>query len=311
MQSLKSRAFIFALKYRHLLRFQMKRRCNIDWDTPMTKLREETENAAGFFGKLPEDIEVSPAQIDNVYAEWIRPKQAPEDRVILYFHGGGYTIGSCSSHRQFVAKFAKGSCMSAIVFDYGLAPENPYPAALNDSLKVYNWLLDQGISPSRIAFIGDSAGGGLCLASLLAIRDRGLPLPAAAVAQSPWTDLTNSGESLITNVKRDALTWRESWTIFSKYYAGDNDPKLPYISPLFGELTGLPPLLIYVGGDELLRDDSTRFVQKAKEARVDVTLIVGNGMFHCYPVCSPMFPEAKQAMEHICEFVRKHTACTL
>lgn len=308
MPSLKSRMFLFALRHSHLLKFQLRRRCTIDGNTSIPQLRRETEKSAGLLGKLPSQIEVSPVEIGDLYAEWIRPSDVTRDGVILYFHGGGYVIGSCLAHRPVVAKFVQGSGVGALVFDYRLAPEHPFPAALDDSLAAYQWLLAEGVLPSDIVFAGDSAGGGLCLAALIAIRDKGLPLPAAAVALSPWTDLTNTGESLVTNAAVDTLTWKESWTVFSNYYAGDNDPRLPYISPLYGELQELPPMLIYVGADELLRDDSTRFAQKAKDAGVDVTLRVGEGMFHCYPACSPLFPEAKQAMGHICDFISSHTS---
>jgi acetyl esterase/lipase len=306
MPSLRSQLFIFALKYRHLLSFQRKRRTLVDWNTSIPHLRQEIEQGAGFFGKLPADFELSPVAIDDLYGEWILPPQADKDKVMLYFHGGGYATGSCQAHRSIVAKFVKGSGLNTLLFDYRLAPEHPFPAALDDSLAVYRWLLAAGISPANIVFVGDSAGGGLSFATLLALRDQALPLPAAAVALSPWTDLKNTGESLKTNAKKDTLTWKESQVVFSKYYAGDNDPGLPWISPLYGDLHGLPPLLIYAGGDELLRDDSTRFAEKARAAGVDVTLRVGEGMFHCYPVCAPLFPEARQAMAEICAFVNTH-----
>ena len=240
--------------------------------------------------------------IDGITAEWIAPSGATKDKAILYFHGGGYVVGSSKMHRGIVAKFVKGSGIGALVFDYRLAPEHPFPAALDDSVAAYRWLLAEGLSPANIAFIGDSGGGGLCLAALLALKDQGVPLPAVAVALSPWTDLTNSGDSWTTNAEVDTLCWRQAQTVFSKYYAGDHDPSLPWISPLYGVLSGLPPTLIYVGGHELLLDDSTRFAQKAKDAGVDVTLHIGEGMFHCYPVCAPLFPEAKQAIAEICAF---------
>lgn len=306
MQSLRSRLFLFALKNRHLLRFQLRRRCTIDWNTSMPQLRQEAEKPTGLFGKLPEGIHSSPVVMDGVPGEWVRASESPEGRAILYFHGGGYAIGSSRAHRAIVAKFVKGSGTGALVFDYRLAPEHPYPAALDDSVAVYRGLLSEGFSPSRIAFIGDSAGGGLCLAALLALKDQGFPLPAAAVALSPWTDLKNTGESWVTKADVDTLCWQGSQTVFSKYYTGDNDPGLPWISPLYGDLRGLPPLLIYVGGDELLLSDSTRFARKAKDAGVDVTLRIGEGLFHCYPVCSPLFPEARQAMDDICSFVNAH-----
>jgi monoterpene epsilon-lactone hydrolase len=304
MPSLRSRLFVFALKHRHLLRLQLKRRAIVDWNTSIPELRQEVEKGAGFFGKLPAQIEVSPVKIDHLYAEWIVPSNTTKDRVMLYFHGGGYVMGSCKAHRAIVAKFVKGSGIAALVFDYCLAPEHPFPAALDDSLAAYGWLLDQGIAPAHIVFVGDSAGGGLCLATLLALKDKNIPLPKAAVALSPWTDVKNTGESWQTNAKADTLSWKESQVVFSKYYAGDNDPGLPWISPLYGDLRGLPPILIYVGGDETLLDDSTRFAKKAKDSGVDITLKVGEGMFHCYPACSPLFPEAKQAMEEICTFIK-------
>jgi epsilon-lactone hydrolase len=167
-------------------------------------------------------------------------------------------------------------------------------------------LLAGGASPSNVAFIGDSGGGGLCLATLLALKDKGIPLPAAAVALSPWTDLTNSGDSWHTKAEVDTLCRQKAQIVFSKYYVGDHDPSLPWISPLFGDLSGLPPILLYVGGDEILLDDSTRFAQKAEDAGVDVTLHIGEGMFHCYPACAPLFPEARQAMTEICAFINEH-----
>lgn len=306
MPSLRSRLLLLALKYRSIVRFQLTRRPTIDWNTSIPDLRLKTEKAGGLFGKLPKQIELSSVTIGNLYAEWILPSGAKKDRVILYAHGGGYVIGSCRGHRPHVAKFVKGSGIGALVFDYRLAPEHPFPAALEDSLAAYRWLLAEGVSPAEIVFVGDSAGGGLCLATLLALRDKGVPLPAAAAVLSPWMDLKCTGESLESNRKVDTLTWLESWTVFSKYYAGDHDPGLPWMSPLYGDLHGLPPILIYVGGDELLLDDSTRFAEKAKEAGVDVTLRIGEGMFHCYPVCAPLFPEAKEAMDEICAFIKAH-----
>lgn len=306
MSSIKSQIFIFLLKNRNLFKFQLKRKNDITWDTSIPELRKKTEKSGRMFGKLPANIELLPVTINNIYAEWILPPQAPKDKVILYFHGGGYVIGSPQSHRIHVSKVVKGSCIKALVFDYRLAPEHPFPAAIDDALSVFQWLLDLKFSPENIIFMGDSAGGGLCLATLLALRDKKKPLPKAAIALSPWTDLKNTGQSLTSNAKVDALTWKESWTIFSHYYVKDKDPEHPWISPLYGNLDNLCPLLIYVGEDELLRDDSIRFAQKVKDTGGDVKLVVKEGMFHCYPVCSPLFSEAKEAMENICSFIKNH-----
>lgn len=305
MSSFKSRLFIFLLRHRNMFKFQFKNRPEITWDTSIPDLRARTEKAGRMFGKLPENMRIEEAKIGEMYAEWMVPGGAARDKAILYFHGGGYVIGSPQGHRPHVAKVVQGSGIPALVIDYRLAPENPFPAALDDALAGYCWLLEQKIAPEHIVFMGDSAGGGLCLAALLAIRQQDLPLPGGAVALSPWTDLTCSGESLKSNEKVDPLTWRESWTIFSKYYVGEHDAADPLVSPLFGDLAGLPPLLLFVGNDELLRDDAVRYAEKAKAAGVDVTLRVGEGMFHCYPVCAPMFPEATEAMQELTRFIQQ------
>ncbi len=304
MPSLRSRLLLFMFKYRHLFRFRLKREI-IDWNTNSSihRFRQECERGAARFGKIPAGVEVSPVTIDGLSAEWILPSQATKDKVIFFVHGGGYVSGSCSDHRVHVAKFVKGSNIGALLFEYRLAPEHPFPAALHDSVTAYRWLLAQGVSSSNIVFAGDSAGGGLCLATLLALRDQDIPLPAAAVAISPWTDLKCTGASYRSNARK-CLSPEGTWTAFSKHYVGDHDPGLPWISPLYGDLRGLPPIMIYVGGDEILRDDSVRFAEKAKGAGVDVTLRVGERLFHCFPVCAPLFPEATQAMDEICAFIK-------
>lgn len=305
MPSLRSRLFVFVLRNRHLFGSRQKRTTAVDWNTSIPALRQEVESGASFFGKLPEGFSLAPVTIGNLAAEWMLPPQAPKDKAVLYFHGGGYVVGSIPSHRPIVSKFVKEIGVGALVFDYRLAPEHPFPAGLEDAVAAYRWLLENGFTAQHIVFMGDSAGGGLCLATLLAVRDRSLPLPAGAVALSPWTDLKNTGESLISNARLDTLSWAGSEPVFSKYYAGDQDPGLPWISPLYGDLHDLPPLLLYVGGDERLRDDSIRFAKKAREAGVQVALTVGEGLFHCYPACAPLFPEANKAMTEIGVFIRQ------
>ena len=308
MPSLRSRLLLVAFRYRHLLKFRLTRE-RIDWTThaSILRFRQECEDGARRFGKIPDGIEVRPVTVAGLRAEWILPSQSTSQRVILFVHGGGYVSGSCSDHRVHVAKFVKGSGIGALLFEYRLAPEHPFPAAIDDSVAAYLWLLAQGVSPSNIVIAGDSAGGGLCLATLLALRDQGIPLPSAAVAISPWTDLTCSGQSYRSNAGR-CLSPDGTWTAFSRHYVGDQDPSSPWISPLHGDLRGLPPMLIYVGGDEILRDDSVSFAKKATDAGVDVALRIGKGLFHCYPVCAPLFPEATQAMDEICVFINRHVA---
>ncbi len=304
MPSLQSRLARFVLQHRHWLRFKLTRPA-FDGSTSIPNFRETAEKTARKMARMPAGIEVSPITIDGLKAEWILPARATKDKVMLYVHGGGYVSGSCNSHRSIVAKVVKAAKVGAWLFDYRLAPEHPFPAALVDSVAVYRWLLAQGIAPSNIMIVGESAGGGLCLATLIALRDQGIPLPAAAVAISPWTDLKCTGDSYRTKAKV-CLAPEGSWTVFSKHYAGDNDPCLPGISPLYGDLHGLPPMLIQVGEDEVLLNDSTPFAEKAKKAGVDITLKVGEEMLHCFPLLSPLFPEAREAMQEICDFIKRH-----
>jgi epsilon-lactone hydrolase len=306
MQSLKSKIVLKLLLHRHLFKLKLHRQpfdCSI---SGIKKLRKETEDAGIKFGKLPKECTIEPIKIGIMYAEWVKMPGSISGKAILYFHGGMYLIGSPQSHRVHVVKFVKGSGINALVFDYGLAPENPFPKGLNDALQAYEFLLGIGYKPSDIVFAGDSAGAGLCLATLLAIKEKGLSLPAAAAVLSPWTDLSLSGESYIQN-KLTCLSPIGSAECASSFYAGQNDRIHPLISPLFGDLRNLPPLHISAGSKEILRDDSIRFAKKAKNAGVEVTLKIGEGMCHCYPAFGNLFYEAKTANKEICLFLRKHS----
>lgn len=314
MPSLKSRFLISLIRNRHLFRFKLKRD-TWDFNTDYKAWREECLKSSRKSGALPTGIVVKPVAIDGLpvelKAEWIMPSQnyldKPGQPVILYTHGGAYVSGNCEDHRNWVAKIVAETGIAALLYDYRLAPEHPFPAAHDDSMTVYRWLLAQkGMDPRKLAIVGESAGGGLCLALVLAIRDSGLPLPVCAVVMSPYTDLLLIGESHIT--KREAcLSPYDMAKVCSKYYYADNDPKNPYISPLYGDLHGLPPLHISVGDDETMRDDSIRFAKKARNSGVDVILRVEDGMVHCFPLMAPLFPEATRVMAEICQFLKKHT----
>ncbi|NVO19620.1 MAG: alpha/beta hydrolase [Bacteroidetes bacterium] len=305
-QSLKSKLILGLLQNRQLFKLKLHKPPFDSSLEGIRRLRATTEDAGLKFGKLPAGLSIQPVQIGPLYAEWVKMPGNDETRVILYFHGGMYLIGSAQGHRIHVAKFVKGTAINAIVFNYGLAPENPFPKGLNDALSAYCYLLENNFKPENIVFTGDSAGGGLCLATLLAIRDKGLPMPAAAAVLSPWTDLTLSGDSYSNNEK-SCLSPIGSAQSASEYYCGLNDRKNPFISPLFGELRELPPLHISVGSKEILLDDSVSFARKAIDAGVDVTLIIGEGMCHCFPAFGNLFPEAKAAHNEICLFLRKHS----
>jgi epsilon-lactone hydrolase len=303
MKSLQSHFINFLIRHNHLFQGKFKKEV-FDFNTSITDFRERCERGAAKFGKIPRDIQIEKAELDGMNLEYLIPRHAPENKIILYLHGGGYVSGSCNDHRGFVAKFAFQTGLTTLLFEYRLAPEHPYPAAIDDSLKIYSHLLASGYSPENIVFAGESAGGGLTLALLLAIKNAGIPFPKAAVAISPWTDLTCSSESYKTKNKVSPAPLN-SWNVFSKYYVGCDNATNPLISPLFGDLSGLPPIFINSGMDDELFDDGEKFYQKAKIAGVDVKFRAGEGMLHCYPLLAPMFPEATEAMNEIVDFVKE------
>lgn len=302
--SFQSQILYFIMKNRHLLRLRLKPET---WDenTSIPAFRQMCEEAnRKMANKLPAGLKVEPFSLQGMKAEWLMPAGASKDKVIFYMIGGGYVSGTCSDHRSLVAKVAQTSGIAVLMFDHRLAPEDPYPAALNDSLAAYRWLLAQGVASENIVMMGESAGGGLCLATLLAVRDQGLPLPAAAVALSPWTDLKLTGESYRTKAQV-CISPPGMAQVCSQYYVGAHDPTDPWVSPLYGDLHGLPPLFISVGEYETMLDDATRFATKAKAAGVDTTLVVGKKMIHCYPLMAGLFPEATQALGEIGSFIKK------
>lgn len=303
MSSFKSRVFNFLVRNSPIFQGRLKKE-KFDFNTSIERFRERCEKGAAKAGKLPEGIEVQRMDAAGMVAEWLIPAGADREKVVLYVHGGGYVSGSCSDHRSVVAKLARYSGISHLLYEYRLAPEHPFPAALEDSVAVYRWLLDSGFRPENIVMAGESAGGGLCLATLLALKERNLPMPVAGVAISPWTDLTCSGESYRTKNKVSPAPLN-SWTVFSRHYAGSHDPSDPLISPLFGDLKGLPPLFINSAVDDELFDDGEQFSLRAKEAGVDVQFRPGEGMIHCYPLLAPMFPEAEVAMLEIAGFIKR------
>lgn len=303
--STKAKMMHLTLKYRHLLKGQLRPEV-IDNNTSIKKLRKECDESAVRFFKPIAGITYKQSNYPGLYAEWVEIENAPDEKVVLYFHGGGFVMGNARSHRNIVGNFVKHLGIKALVFDYRLAPEYPAPAAVNDSAAIYSWLLEQGHQPENVVFAGDSAGGGIALATLLKCKDDGIPLPGVCAVFSPCTDMTISGESHKTRLKADPCTPKGANETYLGYYVGVGDRKHPYASPLFGDLSGLPPTIIQVGNNETGRDDSTRFAQKAKEAGSEIQIKVWKDMFHCFPLLAPMFPEATEALEEVCQFIWNH-----
>jgi len=274
---------------------------------PFQKHREIQESFSRLTARIPKEISFDALSASGVHAEWVSNPQSSREHVILYFHGGAYYAGSIYTHREFAAQWVQTTGFRVLLVDYRLAPENPYPAAVDDAIAAYRWLLAQGISPSRIIIAGDSAGGGLTLAALVGLRDAGDPLPAGAVCISPWTDLTLDGKSMESKAEVDFICQPRMLEASARRYFGAYDPRTPLISPLYADLSGLPPILIHVGSEETLLDDSTRLVEAAKKTGVDANLHVWPGMFHIFVLVGYM-PEAKAAMQMIVEFVERKTA---
>jgi acetyl esterase/lipase len=258
--------------------------------------------------RVPADVICEKVLAGGVNAEWIAAPGASADRVILYLHGGGYVVGSINTHRAMISRIARASNARALAIDYRLAPEHPFPAAVDDTIAAYKWLLAQGYKPGKIVIAGDSAGGGLTIAALLAIRDAGLPMPAGAVPISPWTDLEGTGESVRTRAARDVMVTQENLAHSAKQYYGTHDPKDPLVSPVYANFRGLPPMLIHVGDAEILLDDATRVAKSAKSAGVDVELEVWDDMPHVWHVFAKILPEGQQAIDKIGKFVIARTS---
>jgi acetyl esterase/lipase len=269
-------------------------------------LRGVMESASAF--PSAGETKCTPVSAGGVPAEWIAGPGAADDRVILYVHGGGYVMGSIATHREMIARLSKASGARGLALDYRLAPEHPFPAAVEDATVAYRWLLGQNIKPSNIVVAGDSAGGGLTVATLLSIRDAKLPLPAAGVCISPWVDMEGTGESMTTRAKADPVVQKDGLLGMAQLYLGGKDPKSPLAAPLHADLKGLPPLLIQVGDAETLLDDSTRIADKAKKAGVKVDLEVWPEMPHVWHLFAPFLPEGQQAIEKIGKYVRQITA---
>jgi len=254
--------------------------------------------------KLPPNMVVVPMMMDEIPVEWFHTIGGSEQSALIYFHGGAYMVGSLVSNRVLAVDFAQATGCNTLSFEYRLAPEHPFPAALEDAMNVYRHVLELGIQPEHIAFVGDSAGGGLELGAALKARDEGLPLPKAIVAISPWVDLTLSGESYQTKKNLDPLLTHAKLARAVGYYAPGCDLHNPYISPLYGDFTGFPPTLIHVGTHEVLLSEAQQLSANMRRDGVSVTLDEWEGMWHVWHVFD--VPETRKAMEQIAAYILDH-----
>jgi acetyl esterase/lipase len=256
--------------------------------------------------QLPTDVRCDPVDAGGVPAEWITTPDVVAERVIYYLHGGGYVMGSINTHREMVSRLSRAASARVLIINYRLAPENPFPAAVDDSLTAYRWLLSVGVDAARLVIAGDSAGGGLTVTTLISLRDAGESLPRAGICLSPWVDLECLGECMVTRAERDPILTRDISLMLAKAYLGDTDPRTPLVSPLYADLTGLPPLLIQVGTAEVLFDDATRLADHARAAGVDVILEPWDDMIHVWHMFAAILPEGQQAIDRIGEFIHQH-----
>ncbi|WP_448110996.1 alpha/beta hydrolase [Pseudomonas lini] len=268
--------------------------------------RQQAEQLFGT-GSCAEGVVFESANLASVCGLWAVPTDVRPDFVLLYLHGGGYTFGSAQAYRPLVSQLAARSRIRTLCIDYRLAPEYPFPAAIEDALDVYRALLENGVNAEHLVLAGDSAGGGLCMALMLAAKAAGLPLPAAAVVMSPWVDMAQTGESWNLQKTRDPLLGPLAGkTLMADTYLQGAEPLNPLASPLYGDLQSLPPVLIQVGSRECLLDDSTRLASCLASAEVAVHLDVWPGMIHVFQTMSDQLEEARRALDQISAFLLRH-----
>lgn len=248
---------------------------------------------------------IQPQTTAGVPGLLVTPTGADRQRVLIYFHGGGYAVGAPSLYTSMASRLAALTGARVLLPDYRLAPEHPFPAAIDDALAVYRAVLASGVPAAQIAFGGDSAGGGLSLACALAARDAGMPQPAAILTYSPWTDLTVSGDSFLGNAATELVLSPREAERFVRSYLGDGDRRNPLASPLFADLRGLPPLLIQAAASEILVDDSRRLADNARQAGVDTELQIWNGVWHVWQAMPVLVPEADAALASAAAFLRR------
>lgn len=255
-------------------------------------------------------VRVRYSEVNGLKVAWLTPKRAVESKLLLYLHGGAYIMGNIGTHKQLVSQIARVAGVRALLPEYRLAPESPFPAAIDDAVGLYRALLAEGYAADDIVFAGDSAGGGLTMATLLSLRAAGDPLPAAACVLSPWLDLTASGETMRTKADTDPWFKPQDMPVVAKYYCDEGQLREPLVSAVYADLSGLPPLYIQVGGDEILLSDSTRAADKISAAGGEVELEIWPGMWHVFQMFVHLMPESRQAINKIGTYVRQQLKVT-
>lgn len=276
-----------------------------DYDVAQSRAR--FEKTAVFLGGAP-DAKVEKVDAGGVPSEWVMAPGYDTGRAILYLHGGGYAIGSLNTHRRLAYDISAASAAKVLLIDYRLAPEHPFPAAVDDAASAWRWLLQQGFAANRMAIAGDSAGGGLTIATLVNLRDKKLGLPACAVAISPWVDLEGVGNSMTTRSAQDPMVQKDGLLWMAKMYLNGKDPRTPLAAPLHADLKGLPPTLVQVGTAETLLDDAIRIAEKMHAAGVDARLAIWPNQLHVFPLFAPILSEGRDGCLEIGTFIRSKTA---
>ena len=293
------RASVISFVLRHTIRKQMS-----TFEEPAA-LRKQMGRS---MGKPPADVAVEQVDAGGVPAERLVPEAAASDAVLLYLHGGGYLFGSPDSHRDIACRLARAAKLEVLLIDYRLAPEHPFPAAVEDATAAYRWLLAEGFAAERIVIAGDSAGGGLATALMVHLKTLELPLPGAAALISPWVDMTLLSESLLGNAESDVMLSPEAINRFATHYLNGQDPRSPLASPLYADLSGLPPVYVIVGSGEVLLNDAKSLDENLKAAGGRAELTVWPGMPHAFPVFSRLVPEGRQAIRDISSFLTAQLA---
>lgn len=295
------RASLISFVLKHTIRKQF------DQLEDVQALRDVMKNSEGMSGSIPDKVKIVPQPLGDLAMDWVTLENTDQNRVILYLHGGGYVVGTAEGYRDINWRLAEAAGCRVLFVDYRLAPENPFPAAVDDATAAYRWLLEEGFEPQNIALCGDSAGGGLSMALLVNLKNLGLPQPGCAMLMSPWVDLSGSGQSVVDNDGVDCMLTAKSLNTMASNYLGDRDRTAPLASPLFAELSGLCPISVHVGSTEVLYSDSERLVEKILAAGGKAELEVWPKMPHVFPIFAGRIPEGKEALIKMADFCRKHT----